>query len=318
MAKGFAGGIFNFGDEGYWKNAFNKKGYAIGSGKKDSGGGQFPDAPEYWSDPNVAWSQDNLKSQYSYLMNGLTTEGGSLGGLMGDTVSFNPQITQLALEQMQAQLAPSYRQGGQDIVNQLEANNQLTGSTTASSLGNYQADYMSQLTAATANAGIQDINRALQNRVSLYGTGLNTAQVVGANALNNQSQRNNFALGNYDNQVAQILGNEPPQTGGTSGAIQGAIGGGMAGFSMGGLYGGIAGAALGAYSGYSSQGNAGGGLLQAGGYALGSKYSSPGTYYGGRESIYNPSTSYTSGSSGGNIYGYQPLNSNSVGLGRGY
>lgn len=229
------------------------------------GGANIPDAPSFQYDPNVGWSQDTLKGQSNYLLNGLTTEGGDLGGLMHDTVSFNPQVTQLALQQMQAQLAPSYRQSQQNLTNTLEANNQLTGSTTASAFGNLENDYLAQLTATQAQAGLADINRALQNRVSLYGTGLNTTQAVGNAALNNQAQMNNFALSNYDNQVAQVLGNQAPQTGGFGGAVSGSIGGGIQGYmsSGGNPYMAAAGAGLGGVSGYSGSPQAGGGILSS-------------------------------------------------------
>lgn len=259
------------GSNGILSNAFDpsKFGGLFGdSGSKS--GGDIPDAPTFWNDPNVAWSQDRLKAQSDYLLNGLTTDGGTLSGLMGDTVSFNPMVTQYALEAMQAQLAPSYRNSQQNLMNTLEANNQLTGSTTASAFGNLESDYMAQLTSATAQAGLADINRALQNRVSLYGTGLNTTQAVGNAALTNQAQVNNFALGNYENQVAQALGNAAPQTGGTQGALTGAAGGAMAGASFG-PYGMIIGGALGAFAGSQGSPGTGGSILGAGASMYGSQ-----------------------------------------------
>lgn len=245
-------------------------GWLWGRDKKDPSGSDFPGAPGFQVDPNVAWSQDRLKGQSDYLLNGLTTEGGNLAGLMGDTVSFNPLTTQYALQAMQAQLAPSYRNSQQNLTNTLEANNQLAGSTTASAFGNLESDYMAQLTSATAQAGLADINRALQNRVSLYGTGLNTTQAVGNAALTNQAQMNNFALSNYENQVAQALGEQAPQTGGANGAIAGAIGGGMAGLATGNPYLAAGGAALGGYSGYNGTPGTGGQFLGAGASLYGS------------------------------------------------
>lgn len=230
----------------------------------------IPDAPTFQPDPNVAWSQDFLKGQANYLINGLTTNGGNLSGLLGDTVSFNPLTTQYALQTMQSQLAPSYRNSQQNLTNTLEANNQLTGSTTASSFANLESDYMAQLTAATAQAGLADVNRALQNRVSLYGTGLNTASTVGTNALSNQSQTNNFALANYENQVAQALASQGSESGGISGFLTGAIGGGLAGLSTGNPYIAGAGAVLGGVAGASGQPGTGGNFLQAGAGLYGS------------------------------------------------
>lgn len=272
----------------------------------------IPNAPSFQPDPNLAWSQDYLKGQTNYLTQGLTTEGGNLAGLLGDTINVSPLVSQYSQQLAQSQLDPAFRVRQQDMINQLEANNQLTGSTTASSLGNLNADYMASLTGMQAQYGLADVERALGNRVNLYGMALNTGQAVGSNALQNQNQMNQFALANYENQVASALMSQGSQRGGISGAITGAIGGGMQGFAMtGSPWGALAGATIGGVSGglSSSSSNVGGSLMQAGGYSLGSKYASPSSIYGGRESIYNPSTSFTAGSGGGY---YQPLTYNSL------
>lgn len=270
----------------------------------------LPDAPSFQADPNVAWSQDFLKGQSNYLINGLTQNGGNLSGLLGDTISFNPQTTQLALDAMRSQLAPSYRNSQQNLTNTLEANNQLTGSTTASSFGNLEADYMSQLTNATAQAGLADINRALQNRVSLYGTGLNTAGTVGNNALENQSQTNQFALANYENQVAQALSSQGSQKGGLVGGLMGAVGGGLQGFAMGGPAGAAVGAGLGGFAGYQGSSGTGGGIFSAGSSAYGQSkplslnISSIGSNQGGEsinQSLLQP---YRYGLGSGSSYGF--------------
>jgi len=273
----------------------------------------IPNAPSFQADPNLAWSQDYLKGQTNYLTQGLTTEGGNLSGLLGDTINVSPLVSQYSQQLAQSQLDPAFRVRQQDMMNQLEANNQLTGSTTASSLGNLNADYMASLTVMQAQYGLADVQRALNTRVELYGMGLNTGQAVGSNALTNQNQMNQFALANYENQVASAMMGQKSERGGWGGAITGAIGGAASGSSMG-PWGALAGAVVGGVAGGLSEksSNVGGGLMQTGGYALGSKYSSPSSIYGGRESIYNPSTSFTAGAGGG---GYsQPLSYASNGL----
>lgn len=249
----------------------------------------IPEAPSFQADPNVAWSQDFLKGQSNYLINGLTTNGGNLSGLLGETVNLSPDITRLAIENLQAQLAPSYRTGRQDLINTLEANNQLTSSTTGSSLQNYENDYQSQLTAAGAQAAIEDINRALANRVSLYGLGLNTGQSVGTNALSNQNQTNQFALQNYENQVAAALMSQPKQTGGLLGGLTGAIGGGISGGLMtgGNPLGIAAGAGLGGFSGYTGAPGTGGSFLTSGASLYGSTRPLQITGLGGNTSLTN-------------------------------
>lgn len=250
----------------------------------------IPPTPSFQADPNLGWSQDVLKGQSDYLLKGLTNEGSSLSGLLNETVQLSPEISQLAMTRMRAALEPQMRESRQNVTNQLEANNQLTGSTTASALGNLEADYLSALTAAGAEASIADINRALSNRVSLYGLGLNTAQGVGGNALQNQQQMNQFALQNYENQVAASLMGQDASSGGLMGGLTGAVGGGITGFMLGGPWGAAAGAVAGGGLGYLGSPGTGGGMLSSGALAagLGSNrfIGSGGTST--RESIYNP------------------------------
>lgn len=265
----------------------------------------IPNAPSFQADPNLAWSQDYLKGQTNYLTQGLTTEGGNLSGLLGDSINVSPLVSQYSMQLAQSQLAPAFRTRQQDMMNQLESNNQLTGSTTASSLGNLNADYMASLTGMQAQYGLADVNRALQNRVQLYGMGLNTGQSVGSTALSNQNQMNQFALANYENQVASAMMGQNTN-GGLGGALTGAIGGAITGTVMtGGNPLGIAsGAAIGGAGGYFGGSGSGGQILSSGsglgGYAMGSKYSSPGMISGGSEKIY---TNNTYGGYGMNSYG---------------
>lgn len=262
----------------------------------------IPEAPKFQSDPNIGWSQDRLKEQYGYLMNGLTTQGGNLSGLLGDAINISPEVSRLAQQYAQSQLDPAFRKQRQDTINTLEANNQLTGSTTASALGNLDADYMASLTGMQAQFGLADVERALNNRVQLYTTGLNVGQNVGQVGLQNQQQMNSFALANYENQVAAALANQE-DGGWLSGGLMGAVVGGglgVAGAALapatfgssllysgaaGALLGGGIGAGLGAFGGNAAAAQGLSGLGQAGGYAIGSKYAPTSyTYSRGPES----------------------------------
>lgn len=267
------------------------------------GGGKskvsLPSVPEFYTDPNYTWSQDALKGQSNYLLNGLTQDGQTLTGLLGDAVNLSPDTSRLATERYIAEQAPVYRRGLQDITNTLEANNQLTGSTTASALGNLQADYMAGLTSANANQALADIDRALANRVALYGTGMNVTSTVGTNALSNQAQRNQFSLSNYDNQVASALASQPEPTGGFSGFLQGAFGGGLAGLATGNPYIAAAGALTGGLAGASGTPTTGTNYLTTGASLYGSKNSANAlaNVFGGLNST------TTTGGSASSVYG---------------
>jgi len=202
-------------------------------------GPEIPNAPSFQADPNIGWSQDILKGQVPNLLS-LT----NLPPALMDAISLNPETSRLATQQYVSAQEPAYRRGLQDITNTLEANNQLTGSTTGNTLQNYQNDYLAGLTSANAGMALQDINRALSNRISLYSTGLNTAQGVGQTGLNNQSQQNQFALQNYENQVAQAMMNQPQQNSGMWSSL-GGLAGGALGFAVGGPAGAMIGGGLG-------------------------------------------------------------------------
>lgn len=283
----------------------------------------IPEAPSFQTDPNVAWSQDQLKSQYGYLMNGLTQSGQSLSGGLGEATNISPDISRLSQQYAQSQLDPAYRTQRQDLINTLESNNQLTGSTTASSLQNMSNDYLSSLTGMQAQYGIADVNRALNNRVQLYTQGLNIGQNVGTQGLNNQNQMNSFALSNYDNQVAAAMMNQGngssmlggALTGAGTGAVAGAVLGSvvpgvgtLAGGLVGGYLGGLGGGAMGAMGSSNSQvmGSVGQTAGMMGGY-MGSKYAPNAYTYtspSGNESVSNGLASYQNQGLGNGMYRY--------------
>lgn len=280
----------------------------------------IPDAPSFQTDPNVGWSQDRLKEQYGYLMNGLTTEGGNLSGLLGDSINISPEVSRLSQQYAQSQLDPAFRTQRQDLINTLEANNQLTGSTTASSLGNLDADYMASLTGMQAQYGLADVSRALNNRMQLYTTGLNVGQNVGQAGLQNQEQMNQFALQNYENQVAAAMMGQK-NSGGLMGGLLGGTGGALGGAATGALIGSVVpgiGTMTGALIG-GGLGAAGGGLMGASSMSAGqqmfsSGMSSAGMYAGSK---YAPNAyTYASGPESvvNTTAGYQPLNSYALGL----
>lgn len=226
----------------------------------------LPDPPSFFQDPYVGLSEGALYGQGSMLTSP-TVEG--LPEILRDTVSTSPEITQLVLQGLRSSLAGDLRTSRQNIINDLEANNQLTGSTTASALGNLETDYLNTLTAAGAEAGIADINRALENRIRIYSTGLGATEAAGTLGLNNQSQRNEFNLANYENLVSKTLAEQKASKGGLVGALTGGAGGIMAGLALAPFTGGgslipaLAGG-LGALAGGMGPAGTGGSILSAG------------------------------------------------------
>ena len=237
----------------------------------------LPEAPQFQPDPTLGLAKQGLYDRGITLT---SPDVNSLPSILQDVVSTNPEVTRLSIEAMRAGLEPQLRTSRQDIINQLEANNQLTGSTTASALGNIQSDYESKLVEAGARAGIEDINRAFANRVSLYGTGLNALQAAGSLGATSQGQANQFALDNYQNQVAKILGEQKQNRGGLAGAISGGMGGLGLGIALAPFTGGsslaLAGlAGAGALAGGLGPAGTGGALFQSGAGLAGSRLNVP-------------------------------------------
>jgi hypothetical protein len=279
-----------------------------------------PEAPKWQPDPDVEWSKDFGKNWADYLTKGLTGTGAEIGGMLGEAFNISPEVSRLSQQLAQSQLDPAFRQQRQDLINTLEANNQLTGSTTASALGNLSADYMSSLTGMQAQYGLADVERALNNRMQGFAWGLQSGQNVGSMALENQNQMNQFALANYENQVAASLMNKN-NSGGLMGGLLGGTGGALGGAATGALIGSIVpgiGTMTGALIG-GGLGAAGGGLMGAqsmsagqsmfssgmssAGMYVGSKYAPNAyTYSRGPESVVNTTAAY------------QPLNSYALGL----
>lgn len=231
------------------------------SSKKPS----LPSVPEYYSFPG----QDQSILDYRTLGNRLTSFDltGSLSPLQ-QTIDLDPEISKLAMQSAQAQLAPQFR----DIMNQVKQQAANTGALNSSTFGNALAqtgeDLQSQLQSITYSAALQDRERALQNRLGLFGTGLSVTESAIGMGSNQQGSRNQFNQQAFENQLALSQLNTSNR-GGLSGALTGSIGGVLAGLSapltggasvllagLGGLGGGLAG-------GFGSAGT-GGELLSAG------------------------------------------------------
>lgn len=240
----------------------------------------LPPVPSYWQDPLASQSNQALYNTGMGLMDESYYQNHP--GL-AEAVNLNPQITQNMLTQLRSQLDPILRTSRQDTINQLEANNQLTGSTTANSLNTLESDYENRLIGAGAEAGIADINRALQNRVGLFGTGLNAVQSAGQSALTNQNALNSFNQSNYENQVAAVL-NSQQNKGGLAGAFSGGLGGVMGAVALAPFTGGLSiplalglGAAGAAAGGFGPSGT-GGALAQSGAGLYGARLASNNPY----------------------------------------
>ena len=237
---------------------------------------KLPATPSYYQNPLQSGDLSTLSGLGHQLTSGNFGQGAG-GDLSWLSQAVNPNqgyLTQ-ALSAAQGVLQPQFRDTLQQINNNAAANNQLNSSTYTDALARSQSDLNSQYQSMVGQAGMQDYTNAMNNRLSLFGTGLNTLQSAIGGEQQDTGSRNEFNQQNYENQVGAMLAGRNP-SGGFGGALTGAIGGGLAGLPFAGATGGLSvlGGALGGglAGGFSPQAsNMGGQLLQSGAALAGSK-----------------------------------------------
>lgn len=250
---------------------------------------KLPKTPKYFEEPLYKSGIEELMG-----LGGRLTDFDFSGNLapLQDVININPDVVSGFFQSLQ----PYYNQMRRGTMNELAASNQLESSVTANRLGQIDTDIASTLQGYTANL----IQQALQNRISLFGTGLNT--ISGATGLAGESQgmRNQFNMSNYENQVAAALASQQDQ-GGLFGGLTGAAGGAMAGSVFGPIGMGVGALAGGLMGGFGPSGT-GGQLLTSGAGLYGS-------------SLYSGKLPYQPGSTAGNkVLTADMLNTNDLAL----
>lgn len=197
----------------------------------------LPEPPKFKADPTAATGIPDL------LKYGQEAASGDFGGrLSWLSPTVNADNSRFALSAAQGLLEPQFRDTLTKIRNEAAANNQLESSTFTDALARSQSDLNSQYQSIVSQQAIRDAELSNQNRLSIFGTGLNTIQSAAGLGLTNQGQENQFNLSNYENQVAAAIANRknPAALGGLATAI-----GAGAGFLVGGPVGAGIGATIG-------------------------------------------------------------------------
>lgn len=151
---------------------------------------------------------------------------------MADAINLDPEVTKLALQYAQQSLTPAFRDSLNNIKQEAANSGALQSSTFTDALTKASSDLNSQFQAITTQAALSDRERALSNRMDLFGTGLNTLQSAGQMGLSAQSAENQFNLSNYENQLAQWQLSQKAKSGGLMGGLMGAGGGALAGIAL--------------------------------------------------------------------------------------
>jgi len=252
----------------------------------------LPDAPQYYEDPKYGEGIDKL-----FGLGGRMTSFDFTGDLspLAETISTSPETTKMFLEGVRTEMDPIMSDVRKDIVNQLAASGQLESSTTANKLLETEERYAGGLRGMATQFGIADIERAMRNRIGLFGAGLDTTQTATGMAGERGERKNIFNLQNYENIVAKTMAEEKQKKGGLFGGLMGAGGGALAGAGLGialaPFTGGLSLAAVAPFIG-------GGALLGGAAGALGPKGTGMGIFQGGA-GMAGGSMRYTPGSTAG-------------------
>ena len=193
-----------------------------------------PPIPEYKEDPAV---RERIDEMYGL---GKSAVGMDFSGneAMQEVINTSPQMTSLFLQGLKSQLDPQFDDMRRDTINTLAAQGQLDSSVLTSSMADIEKNKQNQYIQQSTQFGINDISRAMGNRMSLYGTGLETMKYGTQATMADRDQFNKFNLQNYGNaakkwdmEAASTMWDYQP-TGGWRGAVQG-LGGGIFGAAAG-------------------------------------------------------------------------------------
>jgi hypothetical protein len=159
---------------------------------------ELPPAPTYQNSPY--FSGGGIGNLYN--LGNQTATGNFTGDLSWLQPTINPNNSANALSAAQGLLQPQFRDTLQQINNQAAANNQLNSSTYTDALARSQSDLNSQYQSIVSQQAINDSNQANANRLSLFGTGLNTLNSAIGYGGQSEGAQNSFNLNNYQNQAA--------------------------------------------------------------------------------------------------------------------
>lgn len=183
----------------------------------------LPNTPTFQSNPNVGLNIDRL----SELAQGLTS-GGFLNandsqlGFLNTLVNPQNSIIQQAMDLAGRGTQRAFDQNFRQTINQLEANNQLTSSSAVNRLADLNQNFSQDIADINTRVSLDFANTALGNISNLFGAGLNATSTAAQLGLSDQSQRNQFNLENFGNQIAASEFGEQDGRGGLFGGLGGA------------------------------------------------------------------------------------------------
>lgn len=222
----------------------------------------LPDAPTFFEEPLFREGFTRLSDLGERLTSFDLT--GDLSPLQ-QTIDLDPEVSRLALASASGVLGEQADIRQRDVANRLAQLGALESSTTATAFSDIERSMQTQLQSITAQAALQDRQRAIENRLRLFGTGLETTQAGTSFAQQAQAARNLFNLRNFQNQVDVALNRQAGSgRGGLMGGLTGALGGAMTGAAFGGPVGAVIGGIGGGAAGALGPAGTGGQIMSAG------------------------------------------------------
>ena len=165
----------------------------------------FPAPPSFQAFPTVAPDITFLSELGRSLSTGAFLPGRSGPvdlSFLQPLVTTNPAATKQAVDLASRGTIEARDRAQRDIVNQLEASNQLTSSVAVNRLSDLNQSFASDIADINTQFYLADVERSLANTMSLFGAG---PQIVGQSVglgQNQQAQQNEFALQRYDRELS--------------------------------------------------------------------------------------------------------------------
>lgn len=175
----------------------------MGDGAKPN----YPSPPDQYQNPYVNPNIGTLSSIGQGLARGNFMPGRNEAlpagfedvdlSFLNDLVSLNPKATQTAVDLASRDVIRMRDDAQQDILNQLEANNQLTSSVTGNALTDLNREFSADISDIASEFYLADVERMFSNTMNLFGTGLNTLNTATNLGLAEQEQQNSYLWNKY-------------------------------------------------------------------------------------------------------------------------
>lgn len=220
----------------------------------------YPEMPSFQRDPYLESSQKGLSETGNALRTGRFMDPNDpTVGFLNQLVALNPEYTRTAVDLASRDVIRMRDQAQQNILNELEANNQLSSSVTGNRLSDLNEAFSSDIADIASQFYLADVERSMANISALFGTGLDTLNAVSQTGLGSQAQMNDFAMQRYDREVA--LENERFQRQQENDVATAQLFGQMTGGIAGQIYGGLRGNPQAASVGFNAPLDSASGLL---------------------------------------------------------